>query len=106
MRKLSLTHLREEKRELQKDLMAFKRSFDVVRNRIDESLNSSRSFPPLHKWSGTRAVVGSLEMAIQHIERTIEEHSHAIHLIQVGEIENADDEEKPVLGVIEGGEYE
>jgi hypothetical protein len=103
---LSLFKLLEERGELQKDLLAFKGAFDVVRRRIDGSLNSPRSYPPLYKWSGTRAVVGSLEMAIQHIERNIEEYGMAINAVRAGEIENSDEEGKPNLGVIEGGDHE
>jgi DNA repair exonuclease SbcCD ATPase subunit len=104
--KLSLAALRREREELQKDLTAFKKSYEAIRARVDESLNCARSYPPLHKWSGTRAVMGSLEMVIQHIEKCLEEYGQALHLIQIGEIENSDDEDKPVLGVLEGGEYD
>jgi hypothetical protein len=103
--KLSLSRLLEERGELQKDLIAFKEAYDRIRKRVEESLNSPRTYPPLYKWSGTRAVMGSLEMAIQLVERNTEEYGVAIHAVRSGEIDNSD-EDKPHLGVIEGGDHE
>jgi len=101
---LSLSQLREELEELHKDRTAFVRSYDIVRARMDSSLNSSRNFPPLHKWSGARAVTGSLELSISHIEKNIEEHATAIRLIEEGKIENVDAHKtSPGLKIIEGG---
>ena len=100
---LSLLQLREELAELRKDRTAFVRSFDIVRARLDESLSSTRNYPPLHKWSGSRAVVGSLEMSIAHLEKNIEEHAYAVRMIEEGSIENSDTH-TPGLRVMEGGD--
>jgi hypothetical protein len=103
---LSLSKLLQEREELQKDLFAFKRSYDVIRKRVEDSLDTPRNYPPLYKWSGTRSVMGSLEMSIQHLERNVEEYSSAINMVRSGDIENSDKENQPKLGVIEGGEHE
>jgi len=103
---LSLSLVEEELAELRKDRSAFGQAYDILRRRIRESLNSTRPMPPLHKWSGSRAVVGSLEMATQYIERNIEEHTEAIHQIREGMIENTDVGVPVKLGVIQGGSDE
>jgi hypothetical protein len=103
---LSLSKLLREREELQKDLLAFKRSYDVIRNRVNESLDSPRNYPPLYKWSGTRAVMGSLEMAVLQIEQNVEQYGEAINMIRSGDIENTDKEGQPTLGVLEGGKHE
>jgi len=104
---LSLSLLQDELMELQKDRTAFASAYDLLRKRIQESLNTTRSNPPLHKWSGSRAVMGSLEMTIAHVECSIEEHSKAIGLIRDGVIHNAD-KDTPVraLRIIQGGDGE
>jgi len=102
---LSLSKLLEERGELQKDLIAFSNAFDCIRKRIEESLNSPRTHPPLYKWSGSRAVVGSLEMSIQIIRQNIEEYGEAINHVRSGAVDNSD-EDVPHLGVIEGGDHE
>lgn len=104
---LSLSQVRGELVELRKDRESFVRAYDLVKARLDSSLTSTRNYPPLHKWSGSRAVTGSLELSISHIEKNIEEHSHAVRMIEEGSIENSDDHRiAPVLGVIEGGDSE
>lgn len=104
---LSLSQVREELAELRKDRDSFTRAYDLIRARLDSSLNSKRNYPPLHKWSGSRAVTGSMELSIAHIEKNIEEHAHAIQMIEEGRIENSDElRAAPVLGVIEGGDSE
>lgn len=91
MTSLSLREITRERDELRKDLIAWKRSFDILRQRIQESaeLSPPRN-PQLHQWSGSRAVVGSLEMSIHAIERTIEEYGVLINKILGGEIPNSD----------------
>jgi hypothetical protein len=104
---LSLLQIRGELAELRKDRDSFVRAYDLIRARLDSSLTSARNYPPLHKWSGSRAVTGSLELVIVHIEKNIEEHAHAIQMIEEGQIENSDElRTAPVLGVIEGGDSE
>ena len=103
---LSLSKILRVMEELHNDLLAFKGSYDVIRKRVDESINSPRNYPPLYKWSGTRAVMGSLEMSILQIEQNIEQYGVAINMVRSGEIENSDKEGQPKLGVIEGGDHE
>lgn len=96
---LSLRELTSEREELRKDLIAWKQSYDILRRRIRESseLETPRS-PPLEQWSGSRAVMGSLEMSIHAIERTVEEYGVLINKVQSGEIENSD---RPSLVLVE-----
>lgn len=104
---LSLSKLQEELDELRRDRTSFVRAYDIIRARLDESLSSARNYPPLHKWSGSRAVAGSLELAISHLEKNIEEHTHAVLMIEEGSIENSDSKrESPGLRVLEGGDIE
>lgn len=95
---LSLSDLRREKEELQKDYEAFSRAYDLITRRI---LESNEAQPPrepsLHTWSGSRAVVGSLELVIHAVQRTIEEHELFIRRIQEGEIRNND---RPTLSLV------
>jgi transposase len=94
---LSLTELTSEREELRKDLIAWKQSYDILRRRIQESSEQPRN-PPLHQWSGSRSVVGSLEMSIHAIERTIEEYGVLINKVKNGEILNTD---RPTLALVE-----
>jgi len=103
---LSLQSVQEELDQLRKDREAFGQAYELVRQRLQGSLNSTRSYPPLHKWSGSRAVCGSLEMAIARIEQNIEEHSNAILSIRDGTIEDSDAATGVRLGVIQGGDDE
>jgi hypothetical protein len=87
----SLSWLVRERDELIRDRRAFASALDIMKKRILESGESALSRSPLlHEWSGTRSVVGSLEMSINAIERTIEEMENLILSIQNGEIENLD----------------
>lgn len=96
---LSLTELLNERDELRKDLIAWTQAYDLLRKRLMESseLEMPRN-PPLHQWSGSRAVVGSLEMSIHAIERTIEQYNGLISEVQQGDIPNVD---RPVLSLVE-----
>lgn len=100
----SLTTLVRERTELRKDLEAFSQAFEILRRRILESneLEIPRR-PVLHEWSGSRAVIGSLEMSIHAIERTIEGMNEIIRKIHNGEIKNTDPPGHPGLGVVDGG---
>ena len=94
----SLTELVREREELRKDLIAWTRSYDILRQRLRESseVKTPRS-PSLHQWSGSRAVMGSLEMSIHAIERTIEEYGALINKLSSGEISNSD---RPALSLV------
>jgi len=102
MQSLSLKELIREREELRKDLIAWTQAYDILCKRVRESseLETPRN-PPLHVWSGSRAVLGSLELTIHAIERTIEEHGELIRRVQSGEIANKD---KPGLRLVEDDE--
>lgn len=104
---LSLSELVRERDEMVKDRIAFVTAFDLLRKRIMESaeLQPARH-PLLHEWSGTRNVVGGMEMAIHAIERTIEGYNDFINKIHSGEILNLDRPARPVFGVLSGGKEE
>lgn len=87
----SLSWLVRERTELLRDRLAFGAALDVMKRRIIESNESDIPRQPLlHEWSGTRAVVGSLEMALHAVERSLEEMDRLILAIQNGEMENKD----------------
>ena len=46
----------------------------------------------LVSWSGTSAVMGSLELSIHAIERTVEELKDLLHRIDAGVIPNLDED--------------
>jgi len=100
----SLSFLHRELSELRKDRDAWTKALSILKARILESneLEIPRR-PILHEWSGTRAVVGSLEVTMHQIERTIEEVKELIRRIEDGELPNLDPPDHPGLGVIDGG---
>jgi len=104
---LSLTSLEDEKAELHKDLVAFKTSYDTIRQRL---LQGSESHPQrgaaLEKWSGTWACVGALELSITTLERQVLEVENHIQQVRAGEIPNTDPPPKQGLGIIHGGRHE
>lgn len=60
----------EEKSE---DLKAFTTAREIIRRRVLEVTDSTSPLTPLTTWSGTDAVLGSLDLAIHSMERTIDE---------------------------------
>lgn len=100
----SLSFLLRELEQLRKDRDAWAQALSVLKARILESneLPIPRR-PILHEWSGTRAVVGSLEVTLHHIERQIEEVKGLVRSIEDGELPNIDPPDHPGLGVIDGG---
>lgn len=87
----SLSALERERDELRRDYRAFGQAYEVMRSRLLESSEVTPArHPELHTWSGTRAVVGSLEMAIHAVERTIIEYGELINKIHSGEADNSD----------------
>jgi hypothetical protein len=98
---VSLSALKQERDELVKDLEVFSESYNLLCRRLIESNDLPRARRPLlHEWSGSRAVVGSMEMAIHAIERTVAETDELILKVEAGEIKNTD---RPQFGVIDGG---
>jgi hypothetical protein len=100
----SLSFLKRELEQVRKDRIAWEQALAILKARITESneLDIPRR-PILHEWSGTRAVVGSLEVTLHQIERVIEEMKDLIRQIEYGEIPNTDPPDHPGLGVIDGG---
>ena len=59
--------------EKSRDLVAFCRAREIIRARVLEVTDSNSYLTPLPNWSGTDAVLGSLDLAIHSMERTIDE---------------------------------
>lgn len=70
---ISLASLNASIDEMALDLQAFVSAREIIRNRVLEVKDSNNPFTPLTKWSGTDAVLGSLDLAIHAMERTIAE---------------------------------
>ena len=94
MSEFSRTELLDEVAEKSKDLEAFLKARDIVRARVLEVSDSQSKLTPLPHWSGTDAVLGSLDLACHSIERTLEE----LKVL----LEKAE-QEKPNLRIISGG---
>ncbi len=87
----SLSWLKRERVELQRDRHAFASALDMLKERVMDSMNTDIPRRPLfHEWSGTRAVIGSLEMALHATERALEETNQLILSIETGESVDAD----------------
>ncbi len=87
----SLSFLRTELEELRKDRNAWVQALLILKTRIEDSneLTVPRR-PLLHEWSGSRAVVGSLEVTLNQINHTIEEVKSLIYRIENGELKDSD----------------
>jgi hypothetical protein len=59
--------------EQELDLAAFREARDLIRKRVVVSTDTPRLLMPLHQWSGSDAVLGSLDLVIHSLERTIHE---------------------------------
>lgn len=70
---LSVQELRAEIEEKSQDLKAFTQARDIIRARVLEVRDSQSPLTPLPNWSGTDAVLGSLDLAIHSMERTLDE---------------------------------
>lgn len=98
----SLSALEQELSELRRDYAAFGGAYDMLRKRLlDSSEAQPVRNPELHTWSGTRAVIGSLEMAIHAIERTIVECDELVRRVRSGQLPNTDNPARPVLSLVE-----
>lgn len=87
----SLSWLKREFEELRRDRHAFAAALDLLQRRILESNETEIPRRPLlHEWSGTRASVGSLEMALHAVERTLEEVNRLVLAIEGGEVMDTD----------------
>lgn len=95
MEAYSLSWLRREREELRRDRVAFATALDILQKRMLESNETEiPRRPVLHEWSGSRACVGSLEMAFHAIERTLDEVNHLIVKIESGEAVDLDAQQK------------
>lgn len=70
---LTLAEVEAEIAEKSADLAAFSEARALVRKRVLEVRDSKSRLTPLPQWSGTDAVLGSLDLAIHAMERTIDE---------------------------------
>jgi hypothetical protein len=64
--------------EGERDLAVFSRARDDVRRRVGEVADSPPRLLPFVEWSGTEAVLGTLDLACHAIERTLEELRQAV----------------------------
>lgn len=69
----SRAQLHLEIEEKSRDLEVFCGAREAIRMRVLEVSDSQSQLTPLPRWSGTDAVLGSLDLAIHAMERTIEE---------------------------------
>jgi hypothetical protein len=70
---LDYQELKAEIEEKSLDLNAFVQARDIIRARVLEVKDSPSPLTPLPNWSGTDAVLGSLDLAIHSMERTLVE---------------------------------
>lgn len=70
---LTPQQLRAEIEEKTKDLEAFTQARSIIRARVTEVGDSECVLTPLTTWSGTDAVLGSLDLSIHAMERTLDE---------------------------------
>lgn len=75
---LTRTQILREIEEAEKDLDVFTRARDDVRRRVLEVADSSPRLLPFLNWSGTDAVLGSLDLVCHAVERTIDELKEAL----------------------------
>lgn len=70
---LTREEIKAEIREKEADLSVFVEARKIIRQRVIEVADSESRLTPLPVWSGTDAVLGSLDLCIHSMERTIEE---------------------------------
>jgi hypothetical protein len=75
---LTRQQLLDEIDEKSKDLDVFSRARDDIRRRVLEVSDSKCLLTPLPNWSGTDAVLGSLDLVCNAIERTVAELQHEL----------------------------
>lgn len=78
-----------ELQEHQADLKAFQDAYRCVHRRVQE-VKDAGQLMKLVNWSGTSAVMGSLELSIHAIERVVEELKQILFRVDEGLIENED----------------
>jgi len=70
---LSLEQVEAEIAEKTRDWQVFSDARAMIRARVLEVRDSTSPLTPLPTWSGTDAVLGSLDLAIHAMEHTLEE---------------------------------
>jgi hypothetical protein len=78
---LSRQELLEEIDEKSKDLEVFSKARDDIRRRVLAVVESKCILTPLPNWSGTDAVLGSLDLVCNAIERTLGELSQMLNAL-------------------------
>jgi hypothetical protein len=74
------------------DLTAFQTAYSTIHKRVADVRDEGRLMT-LVNWSGTSAVMGSLELATHAIERTVEELRDILKRMDAGAIVNSDEEQ-------------
>jgi hypothetical protein len=88
---LHRSHIVLELEEHEKDLRAFRSAYASVHQRVQEVKDDQRLMK-LVNWSGTSAVMGTLELTIHAIERVVEELKEMLSRIDRGVIPDLDRE--------------
>ena len=86
---ISRSFVELELAEHTRDLAAFKGAYAQIHSRVLEVQDAGRLMK-LVNWSGTSAVMGSLELAIHAIERTVEELRDILKRLDAGAIIDSD----------------
>lgn len=92
----NIAEVRAEIMEKTWDLQAFYKAREIIRRRVLEVKDSESKLTPLPNWSGTDAVLGSLDLAIHAMERTLDELKGLLETAQ-GQVQNS------TFRVIRGG---
>lgn len=93
---LTLHEVEAEIAEKTEDWKAFADARALIRKRVLEVRDSQSRLTPLPTWSGTDAVLGSLDLAIHAMERTI---------LELEELRRKMRETQPRFQVIDGGDH-
>ena len=91
---ITLKEVEAEIAEKTADWKAFADARAIVRQRVLEVRDSQSRLTPLPSWSGTDAVLGSLDLPIHAMERTI---------LELEELRRKLRESQPRFQVIDGG---
>lgn len=88
---MTRAELRAEISEKSKDLEVFVQARELIRNRVREVIDSTSQLTPLPNWSGTDAILGTLDLCIHAMERTVDELRNMLKIA---------DSDKPFLKVV------
>ena len=89
-----LPTLKREIEEKTLDWKAFSEARTIIRARVLAVKDSASQLTPLPQWSGTDAVLGSLDLSIHAMERT---------LLELHELQKTVEAEQPRLQLLDGG---